>query len=239
MMNNNADETGAATAEAEGSFPNPRVAATAIVSYYPELVDVDATTKPTVKGYIQNASGFGDLVKSISTQGQPDWAPPTDIILENGQPAKDPQGNIIKQLILSETTTAAMIAPIAQALSSVRADTTLENILWTSQQGIAPSESASKVGSSGTQWTLTEVGPRFGVAIPSISFDYSNNTFQLQLTNKYSRHLAVYVEFTAEGKVITPSQWTSRLPAQLPATFETDTLKYLGVLRPANHVAGI
>ena len=239
MMNNNADETGAATAEAEGSFPNPRVAATAIVSYYPELVDVDATTKPTVKGYIQNASGFGDLVKSISTQGQPDWAPPTDIILENGQPAKDPQGNIIKQLILSETTTAAMIAPIAQALSSVRADTTLENILWTSQQGIAPSESASKVGSSGTQWTLTEVGPRFGVAIPSISFDYSNNTFQLQLTNKYSRHLAVYVEFMVEGKVITPSQWTSRLPAQLPASFETDTLKYLGVLRPANHVAGI
>ena len=240
-MNNNAEETGAAfeTAEVQASFPNPRAAATAIVSYYPELVDVDASTKSTVKGYIQNASSFGQFVTAISGQGQTGWAPPTDIILENGQPAKDPQGNIIKQLILSEKTTAAMISPIAQALGSVRADATLENILWTSQHGIAPGGSSAGGSSSGTQWTLTAVGPRFGVTIPSISFDYSNNTFQLQLTNEYSRHLAVYVEFMAAGKVIPPSQWTSRLPAQLPASFETDTLKYLGVLTPANHVAGI
>lgn len=238
MMNDDAKETGAATAEAQASFPNPRAAATAIVFYYPELVDVDASTKSTVKGYIQNASSFGQFATAISGQGQTGWAPPTDIILENGQPAKDPQGNIIKQLILSETTTGAMIAPIAQALSSVRADATLKNILWASQQGIAPGGSAGETSSAETQWTLTEVAPRFGVAIPSISFDYSNNTFQLQLTNEYSRHLAVYVEFMAADKIIPPSQWTSRLPAQL-ASFETDTLKYLGVLTPTNHVAGI
>ena len=46
-------------------------------------------------------------------------------------------------------------------------------------------------------------------------------------------------QFLAAGKVITPSPWTSRLPAAVPPTFETDTLKYLGVLGPTNHVAGI
>jgi hypothetical protein len=132
-----------------------------------------------------------------------------------------------------------MIEPIRQGLSAVRADAKLENILWTSQQGIAPGESSGGGASSGTQWTLNQIAPRFGVTVPSISFDYSGNTFQLQLTNEYSRHLSVYVEFMAAGKVITPSQWTSRLPAQVPATFETDTVKYLGVLGPTNHVAGM
>ena len=239
-MSDNVEETGAAFQAAEAqSFPNPRAAATAIISYYPELLDVDAATKSTVKGYIQNASGFSQFVTSIGTQGQTGWAPPTPIILENGQPAKDPQGHDIKQLMLSEQTIAAMIAPIAQALCSVRTDTTLENILWTSQQGIAPGASNGGAASSSTRWKLDEVAPRFGVTVPSISFDYSGNTFQLQLTNEYSRHLAVYVEFMAAGEVITPSQWTSRLPSQVPTSFETGTLKYLGVLGPTNHVAGM
>ena len=241
-MSDNVGETRAAidATEAQAAGPlNPLAAAIAIVSYYPELLDLDASTKSTVKGYIRNATGFQQLVQSISSQGPDVWAVPTPIILENGQPAKDPQGNVINQLMLSEQTTTEMVAPIAQALCSVRADTTLENILWTSQQGIAPGGSASDAASAGTQWTLNEVAPRFGVTIPSISFDYSDNTFQLQLTNEYSRHLAVYVEFMAADKVIAPSQWTSRLPAQLPASFETATLKYLGVLGPTNHVAGI
>jgi len=243
-MSDNVKETGAAIGAkealaAESFFPNPKAAATAIISYYPELLDVDAATKSTVKGYIQNAGAFGQLTTTISNQGQTGWAPPTPIILENGQPAKDPQGNVINQLMLSAETTAAMIAPIAEALCSVRADPTLENILWTSQQGIAPGGSSGGAAASDTQWTLDQVAPRFGVTVPSISFNYSDNTFQLQLANEYARHLAVYVEFMAEGKVIQPSRWTSQLPAQLPASFETDTLKYLGVLGPTNHVAGM
>ena len=220
------------------SFPNPRAAATAIVSYYPELLDVDAATKSTVKSYIQGASAFGQFTSAISNQGQTGWAPPAPIILENGEPAKDPQGNVINQLMLSDETTAAMVAPISEALSSVRADAALENILWASQQGIAPGGSSGEAVSSDTQWTLDQVAPRFGVTVSSVSFDYADNTFQLQLTNEYSRHLSVYVEFMAAGKVITPAQWTSRLPAAVPANFETDTLKYLGVLGPTNHVAG-
>ena len=239
-MSDNFEQTGAATEAVEtSSFPNPKAAATAIVSNYPELLDVDASTKSTVKAYIQNASAFNQLSSSISAQGQSKWAVATPIILEDGQPAKDPQGKVINQLMLSQATIAAMIPPVSQALSSVRGDATLENKLWTSQQGIAPGESSGGTASSTTQWTLTQIAPRFGVTIPSISFDYSGNTFQLQLTNEYSRHLAVYVEFLAAGKVITPSQWTTRLPATVPPTFETDTLKYLGVLGPTNHVAGI
>lgn len=84
-MSDNAEKTGAAfQAEAQAAFPNPRAAATAIISYYAELLDVDASTKSTVKGYIQNASGFGQFVTSVSSQGQTGWASPTPIILENG-----------------------------------------------------------------------------------------------------------------------------------------------------------
>jgi len=220
------------------SFPNPRAAATAIVSYYPELLDVDAATKSKVKNYVQGASEFGQFTSAISNQGQTGWAPPAAIILENGEPAKDPQGQVINQLLLSEETTAAMVAPISEALRAVRADGTLENILWASRQGIAPGGSSSETAPSDTQWTLDQIAPRFGIAVPSVSFDYANNTFQLQLTNDYSRHLSVYVEFMQAGKVITPAQWTSRLPASVPANFETETLKYLGVLGPTNHVAG-
>lgn len=252
-MSEKIEETRAAFEAAEAqagalAFPSPAAAAAAIVSYYPELVDLDASTQAKVKGYIQNANGFEQFIHSISSQGQTGWGPPAPIILENGQPAKDPQGNVIDQLMLSEKTTAAMIAPIAQALCSVRADPTLENILWTIQQGVAPggtvgsaapARMAGDAAGAGTQWTLRRVAPRFGVTVPSVSFDCSSNTFQLQLTNEYSRHLSVYVEFMAAGEVVTPSQWTSRLPSPLPASFETDRVKYLGVLGPTNHVAGM
>ena len=240
-MSGNSEETSAFrdAADAASAFPTPRAAATAIVSYYPELLDVDAATKSTVKGYIQNANAFAQFSSAIASQGQTGWGPPEPIILEDGQPARNPQGEVINQLMLSEKTTAAMIAPIAEALCSARADAALENTLWTSQAGIAPGDSPGGGESGSTQWTLKQVAPRFGVTIPAISFNYSDNTFQLQLTNEYSRHLSVYVEFMAAGKVITPSQWTSRLPAQVPANFETDTVKYLGMLRPTNHVAGM
>ena len=231
------------------TFPGPAAAAAAIVSYYPELVDVDLATKNTVKDYIGNAPGLRQLIDAISRQGRDGWAPPQPIILENGQPAKNQQGEDINQLMLSEQTTSGMIAPVAETLGSVRSDTSLENILWTIQQGIPPGDRSAlghEAGgaddaalAAGTRWTLREVAPRFGVTVPSISFDYSDNTFRLQLTNEYARHLAVYVEFLAADKVITPAQWTSRLPAQLPAKFETDKLKYLGVLGPTNHVAGM
>jgi hypothetical protein len=244
-MGENIEETRAASEAAEAqaaapAFPNPKAAAAAIIAYYPELVDLDTSTKNKVQGYIRNASGFEQFVHSISGQGQSDWAPPTPIILENGQPAKDPQGNDINQLMLSEQTTTDMVTPVAEALCSVRTDSSLENVLWTTQQGIAPGRSADNAAApAGTRWSLREVAPRYGVTVPSLSFDYSDNTFQLQLTNECARHLAVYVEFMAAGEVITPSQWTSRLPSQLPASFETDTLKYLGVLGPTNHVAGM
>ena len=245
-MGENIEATRAASETAKGqaaapAFPeNPTAAAAAIVAYYPELVDLDKSTRTKVQEYIRNASGFEQFVQSISGQGQSDWAPPTPIILENGQPAKDSHGNAINQLMLSEQTTTDMVAPVAEALCGVRTDPSLENVLWTTQQGIAPGGSADNAAApASTRWTLREVAPRHGVTVPSLSFDYSDNTFQLQLTNEYACHLAVYVEFMAAGEVITPSQWTSRLPSQLPARFETDTLKYLGVLGPTNHVAGM
>jgi hypothetical protein len=245
-MNENIEATRAASETAKGqaaapAFPvNPAAAAAAIVAYYPELVDLDTSTQTKVQGYIHNAGGFQQLKDSISAQGKSNWAPPTPIILENGQPAKDPQGNAINQLMLSEQTTTDMVTPVAEALCGVRTDPSLENLLWTTQRGIAPGGSADNAAApASTRWTLREVAPRYGVTVPSLSFDYSDNTFQLQLTNEYARHLAVYVEFMAAGEVMTPSQWTSRLPAQLPASFETDTLKYLGVLGPTNHVAGM
>jgi hypothetical protein len=252
-MNEERDETHApleTQAAAAFGFPGPAAAAAAIIAYYPELIDLDASTQAKVKVYIRNANDFEQFVSAVGSQGQTGWAPPSPIILENGQPAKDQQGNVINRFVLSEKTTAAMIAPLAEALNAVRADSTLENILWTIQQGVSPNTPAFEAAAAlaapsagaapaSNQWTLKQLPPRYGVTIPSVSFDYSGNAFQLQLTNQYARHLAVYVEFLAAGEVITPSQWTSRLPAQLNAGFETATLKYLGVLAPMNHVAGM
>ena len=253
-MNEERDETqatlGTQAAAAAPGFTGPAAAAAAIIAYYPELVDLAASTQAKVKGYIHNANDFEQFVSAVGSQGQTGWAPPSPIILENGQPAKNQQGNVINKLVLSEKTTAAMIAPLAEALNAVRADSTLENILWTVQQGFSPNAPAGEeaaapaaqpagVAPASNQWTLKQLPPRYGVTIPSVSFNYSGNTFQLQLTNQYPRHLGVYVEFMAAGEVISPSPWTSKLPAQLPASFETATLKYLGVLGPMNHVAGM
>jgi hypothetical protein len=77
------------------------------------------------------------------------------------------------------------------------------------------------------------------VALPSVAYDGTSRRFQFACVNGVPRHLGVYAEFLRAGAPLKPDGWKSRLPAGVPAAFETDTLKYLGLLPPNVAVAGL
>ena len=88
-------------------------------------------------------------------------------------------------------------------------------------------------------WTIVDVPSRFGLTMPSVSFDSGNNTCTLQVENTYPRHVSVYVQFFAGGQPVAPPTWTSLLPLAVQDFLESGTVKYLTTLPPTCPVAGM
>jgi len=211
----------------------------AIVSKYPELLVLDSSAKTIVSNLVKNAPGFNNFLKSIQDQGPPadnsGWARLQEIILSNGEPAKNKAGEIIYRLRLSDKTVTDLAPFLANVLSSAMNNTGLKDLCWTVQKGVVPGQETGTPASQ--HWTLNTLSPKAGVEFPSVDFTADGNAFQLKFKNGIPRHLALYIQFLSGGKPIQPTNWTSRLPAGVPSDFETDTLKYLGSLAPNTPVA--
>jgi hypothetical protein len=220
---------------------NPRLAAVAIVSHYPELLAVDPTAQGLILGHVTNAAGFQDFVELLGGQGPPGptsgWAILEPIILPDGQPARNQQGQVISRLRLSAATLAKLPPLLAAVLQAVQQDPKLEGVCWTIQPGIAPGPSTN--GAPGHTWSLDTISPRYGVGFAELDFDTTGNAFQLLLKNVQPRHLGLYATFLQGGQAVAPSGWQSRLPSGVPPAFETATAKYLGLLAPTTPVAAI
>jgi hypothetical protein len=219
----------------------PREVPFAIVSSHPELLLLDEAARGLVKAHIQKAPALSAFVQTISQQGAPGpsygWATVAPIILSNGQPAKDSRGHVVNRWTLSATTLNALPELLGQTLAAVRADPALEGLCWNVQAGIPPGQASNQSGPAG--WKLGSLPPRFGVGLPSVSFDSASRTFILLLTGVAPRHFGAVATFFHDGRVITPSDWTSRLPAGAPGGFETAAAKFAGLLEPSGKVAGI
>jgi hypothetical protein len=194
-----------------------------------------------VHGLVESAAGFGELVGSIQQQGVPardsGWARLEEIVLSDGKPAKNSHGETIYRLRLSDETLAAAVPVLAEVLVAAMGKEALRDFCWTVQEGVVPGPESG--GASAPSWSITSLGPRYGLELRSAAFDGGDRQLQLTCVNGMARHLGVYVEFRAAGRPVEPTGWKSRLPAGARPALETATVKYLGTLAPNVLVAGL
>jgi hypothetical protein len=219
----------------------PRQVPFAIAGHHPELQLLTADQAGIVHGLVEGAAGFGALLGSVQEQGPPapdsGWARLEEIILSDGKPAKNSQGETIYRLRLSDETLAAAEPVLAEVLGAALRDEALRGYCWTVQEGVVPGPESG--GASAPSWSVTSLGPRYGLELPRAEFAGGDRQLRLTCVDDMARHLGVYGEFRAGGRPIEPSGWKSRLPAGVPPALETATLKYLGTLAPNVPVAGL
>jgi hypothetical protein len=208
--------------------------ALAVLFDHPELLTLDPARAHAIQLLIANPKEnphFADVWQYISTypmEGSTEsWATRVPIILADDKPATNSKGEELYQWWLSDGMRAAIRLPLAKALLLAR-DTA----------GKMPAAAGGSAPAAGGGWTLAGIPSRYGLRIPSVTFDADSATCAVQLQNTYRRHLAAYVEF-ADGEAIMPSGWTSRLPPAAQGVLETNVIKYLGMLPPASPVAGM
>lgn len=218
---------------------SPHDAALAIVSHFPDLLNVDNSAISLVKGHVLRADGFEDFVQVLATQGPPGpnggWARFEPIIGSSGKPATNSRGQTINRWKLSSETLASLPSFLAEILCAVKADPGLQGLCWTLQEGVVPTPGVT----SPSGWSLRSLPPRYGVGISEVDYAFTGSTVQMQLNNGLPRHLGVYGEFLHDGQPIVPSYWRSQLPGDVSQRFETATMKYLGLLAPTVSIAGI
>jgi hypothetical protein len=146
--------------------------------------------------------------------------------------------------------------PSLQSATGVPQDSTLtQNVgLYTVQQGIdrvssshpAQAPAASPLGTraadAGGYWTANDLTPQHGFSqIGDVSFQ--DGTFSITYNNSWLRWLSAYVEFHGpdglDGKPVTPEGWTSMLPGNLAATYDSPTKKYVQIFSATNTILGI
>lgn len=219
----------------------PRQVPFAIARSHPELQLLTPDQAETVHGLVAGSDRFGALLGSVQEQGQPaadsGWARLEEIVLSDGKPAKSSAGATIYRLRLTDETLAAAVPVLAQVLGQAMADESLRDYCWTVQRGVAPGPEAG--GAAAPSWSVGSLAPRFGLELPAVAFDGGSGALSLTCVNDVPQHRAVYGEFLAAGQPVAPSGWKSRLPAGVPGSLETGTLKYLGLLAPNARVAGL
>ncbi len=216
-------------------WPSPTAAARAILAAHPALVCLDPAAAPIVAEAIDDATGLGELVTAISSQGS---ASPTGgwaTLREVGSIGEIPA----TAYDLSEKTRSAAVGPLVEAIRTTQNDDRLEGVLWfphpAAVGGYRPVAPAAPF-----TWQVEGIPPRFGVLVSSAAFDRAAGAWRIKLGNTAPRMLAVYVEFLdAQGSPLAPAGWTSRLPAGVDPGFETVTRKYLGLLLPTRRIEGI
>lgn len=220
---------------------SPREVPFAIGRHHPELQLATAPQAAIVHDLVAGAGGLGALVGSIQEQGRPGvdsgWARLEEITLADGKPARNSKGDVVYRLRLSEETLAAAVPVLADVLGAAMAEEALRDFCWTLQLGVAPGPEGA--GAAAPRWSVTSLGPRYGVELPRVQFDATDRQLRLTCMNDMARHVGVYAEFSAGGRPLEPGGWKSRLPAGAPPALETATLKYLAMLAPNTPVAGL
>ncbi len=207
--------------------------ALAVLFNHPELLTLDPSRARPVQELIAGRQNphFADVWQFISAHplrsGDP-WAEFVPIADVNGNEAHDNDGKTLYQWALTPGMCSVIRQPLATALQLVR-----------TARPIAPPGGGQRLEGADRSWTIVDVPSRFGLVMPSVSFDSGNSTCALQVRNTYPRHVSVYVEFFAAGQPVAPTTWTSRLPPAAQDFLETGTVKYLTTLPPTCPVAGM
>lgn len=230
-------------------------AAHSIISHHVELANILGTVAAKVLPYIENANGFSDLAVQILKQatehlkhpGKQNWAFESPYLDTNLKPTSTYYYN------WSGITKQWMRAPLRDSLNKTKNDPALESRgeqvgLYTVQQGIAnvstPQSATAparqeRAADDGGYWTANDLTPQHGFSqVGELSFD--KGTFSITYNNSWLRWLSAYVEFLGpDRKAVTPVGWTSMLPGNLAATYDSDTRKYVQIFSATNTILGI
>ena len=207
--------------------------ALALLFNHPELLTLDPSRARPVQELIAGRQNphFADVWQFISTHplgtGDP-WAELVPISDAGGNQARGNHGKTLYQWALTPGMCSVIRQPLATALQLAR---TARPLLLPAGGRRPPAADRS--------WTIVDVPSRFGLTMPSVSFDSGNNTCTLQVENTYPRHVSVYVQFFAGGQPVAPPTWTSLLPLAVQDFLESGTVKYLTTLPPTCPVAGM
>ena len=205
-----------------------------VLFHHPELLTLDPANAQAIRALIKSPDNhqFSDVWQYISNHpmngGTTPWATKVPIIVAGGKPATNTKGEELYQWRMSDGMREVIRAPLAKALLLARKPTALR-----------PTAAAGSAANGAGGWTLAGIPSRYGLRIPSVTFDAKTATCAVHLQNTQGRHLAVYVECYADGKAIVPPHWATRLPAAAEDVMESDTSKFLGMLPPTSAVAGM
>ena len=210
----------------------PGVLALSLVGTFPQFTLCDAGLSAALRSYL-NPLMNPQVEQFIQwLQNNPDPAAEAgDILNPSGTPQSTPaplDASLVDTLLPLLVSTSSWIVDQAE----------FEGVAWTVQVGITPGPETPQPGNGA--WRLTSETPRGGLTFSDIAFSGpATPGFTLSLINNQPRHLSVYVAFSKAGAPVVPANWTSRLPAGVPTSFEFDTVKYIDVLVPNAAVAGI
>ncbi len=210
------------------AIPPPFQVPPLIASAYPELLLTTQQQMSIVANYVSNAPGLEQFSNTIASQG-----PPTP----NSGWARAVNLGTVSRLDLSTVTLGAFPAFLSPVLNSVMNDSQLQDFCWTVQDGVVPGP--EPVADPSDSWSLPQLEPQNGLEFGNVRFDGQLRSFSVVVANKMPRHLGLYVEFLQAGLPVSPTGWTSKLPAGVPTTYESVTVKFLATLVPNTPVAGI
>lgn len=218
------------------SNPTPIDYARALAGSHAELSSPDPSIDAQVLACINSQENvLYAFATTISEQG-----PATE---SSGWARKVEVGKLgtapVYQYNWSERTAGSAVAILQGTLALVKQDASLQNKLWTVQEGVPGPIQPSVPPVAPFAWTAERFGPQFGLTVQSASADPVTGAFQFVLSNAFPAFYSVYAEFTdADGRLIAPDTWTSRLP-EGSSGFETATLKFLGFAPPTLVIAGV
>jgi len=216
-------------------WPNPMAIAKALIAAHPALLSLDSRAAEIVADTIAGAPGLTALATAISAQGsaKPDsgWAH----VREVGD-----VGFVRATVYALTKLTLDAAEPVAAAvIQATQSDPDLRDLLWFETPGnvggyhaIAPR--------AGFDWEIAAFPAGYGLVVPRLRYAVADRRFQIELENLAPRAYAVYVEFIdANGSLVEPTSWESRLPAGIATRFEDATCKYLNLLPPTRRIEGI
>jgi hypothetical protein len=210
----------------------PGVLAQRLVRVFPQFLLCDATLSTALGSYLSPVSNpaMSDLVQWL--QNNPGSAASAGNTLN---PPAAPQTSAAP---LEAALVAALLSPLTSTSSWVITQSAFQDVAWTVRQGITPGPETPQPATGA--WRLTTQTPLGGVVFSEIAYAIpTSGSFTLSLVNDQPRHLGVYARFSKDGTTVVPAGWRSQLPTGVSTSFETDTVKYLGVLIPNAAVAGI
>lgn len=215
--------------------PSPMDYALQLAGAHPELSSPVPAVQAAVSAYINSQTNdLYNLGTAIAKQGaatpQGGWAT-VAAVGKLGDAA-------VYQYNISAATASAAGPVIQETLAAVKGDSSLQNKLWTVQEGTAESIQPVIPAIAPYDWTANGFQPQFGIAVNSVSGSSSSLQFQIAVGNVYPAFYSVYAQFLdGSGSQITPAGWTSRLPKGSP--FETASMKFLGIVPPTLANEGI